>query len=72
MYVIVFRVGKYKSKIQDDHITHNLLSKSFFKKLVLSIKLLLSKCDLYRNATFIEMRPLSIKVTFIDKSHFYQ
>ena len=72
MDVIVFSIGKNKSKIQDDHIAHNLLSKSMFKKLVLSIKLLLSKCDFYRNATFIEMRPLSIKVTFIDKSDLYQ
>ena len=65
MYVIDFRVGKIKSKIQDDHITHNLLSKSFFKKLVLSIKLLLSKCGLYRDATFID------KSTFIDKPLFF-
>ena len=52
MHMIVFRIGKNKSKIQDDHIAHNLLSKSLFKKLVLS------KCDLYRNATFIDKSDL--------------
>ena len=41
-----------------------------FKKLVLSIKLLLSKFEFYRNASFIEIRVLSIKVTFIDITFF--
>ena len=58
MDVIVFSIGKNKSKIQDDHIAQNMLSKSMFKKLVLSIKLLLSKCDFYRNATFIDKSDL--------------
>ena len=58
MHVIVFSIGKNKSKIQDDHITHNLLSNRMFKKLVLYIKRLFSKCDFYRNATFIDKSDL--------------
>ena len=52
-----------KSKNQEDHITHNRLSKSFFKEWVFSIKLLLSKCDLYRIKSLLSIRvPFSINL----------